>query len=229
MNTNSLSVNSFQSLAEISGNSNTELMTTKQVAFQLNTSPKVILENAKKCLPNKKIKNGKPTYWNEAEITILLEHLKGNQTNQNTFTGAVKAVDTSLTPSLRMMQAMEMFKAAADEEIARLRSENIDLSNYKADVEKKIANCELVETPSENARNHLWQNIQKVGSVMNNYSAAWHEFWNLVKRDTSIDVKTRASNKDMKPMDYICNELDISDFKKIYALSEKMKNEYCEN
>ena len=203
-------------------------ITTRELAEQLKTSPKVILENAKKCLSNKRIANGKPTYWSKEEVTVLVEFFKGNKPTQYTFTETVKAVSTDLTPSLRMIQAMEMFQKAANEELARLRAENVELGSFKFNTEKRLANGELVETPSENLRNHLWQNIQKVGSAINDYRGAWHKFWELVKRDTSIDVKTRAANREMKPLDYICNELDIDSFNRIYALSEKLKKECCE-
>ena len=63
----------------------TTMYTTKEVAEQLRTSAKVILENAKKCLPDKIIENGKPTYWTKEEITILIEYLKGNNPNQHSF------------------------------------------------------------------------------------------------------------------------------------------------
>lgn len=224
----SLSENSIMSLTENVNNSNQELFSTKQIAEQLTVDKRTIQRVAKKCFPNKKIENGKTTLYTKEEVTILLEYMKSNNNRTDlTSTTVVQVTSTELTPSLRMIQAMEMFKAAADEELARLRAENVSLNNYKFDTEKKLANGELVETPSENARNHLWQNIQKVGSYMNNYSAAWHEFWKIVKRDLSIDVPTRAANKTVKPMDYICNELNIETFNKIYALSEKMKKDYC--
>lgn len=230
MNTIIPSVNPEKSLPQIDGNFNQELITTKELAKQLGTRPNVITENAKECLPDKEIKNGKTTYWTKAEATVLLESLKSHKIGAGVnLSNDLIGTSTELTPSLRMIQAMEMFKAAADEELARLKAENASLSNYKCDTEKKLANGELIETPSENVRNHLWQNIQKVGSAMDDYRKAWHEFWNLVKRDISIDVKTRAANKEMKCLDYICNELDIETFNKIYALSEKMKKEYCGN
>lgn len=203
-------------------------ITTRQLAEQLGTRPNVITENAKKCLPNKKIENGKPTYWSKAEVTVLLEFMKSNNNRTDLdLSNRVIGTSTDLTPALRMIQAMEMFQKAANEELARLRAENVELGSFKFNTEKRLANGELVETPSENLRNHLWQNIQKVGSAMNDYRGAWHKFWELVKRDTSIDVKTRAANREMKPLDYICNELDIDSFNRIYALSEKLKKECC--
>lgn len=231
MNTIIPSVNLEKSLPQIDGNFNQELLTTKQLAAQLGTTKDVVIANAKRCLKNKSFEHGKAAYWNQAEVTVLLEYMKAHTSNNRSveLNSTVANTSTELTPSLRMIQAMEMFKAAADEELARLKAENASLSNYKCDTEKKLANGELIETPSENVRNHLWQNIQKVGSAMDDYRKAWHEFWNLVKRDISIDVKTRAANKEMKCLDYICNELDIETFNKIYALSEKMKKDFCGN
>lgn len=114
----------MKKIMETEGMKNKEVVTTRELAESLGTSPKVILENAKKCLPFKIIENGKPTYWNREEATILIEQLKKSNPNQNTLTGAVKAVSTELTPSLRMIEAMRMFEAAANEELARLKAEN---------------------------------------------------------------------------------------------------------
>lgn len=56
-------------------------ISTKQLAKKLNTSPKIVLENAKKCLPNKVIQNGKPVRWTEKEVTVLLDALKNNSSD----------------------------------------------------------------------------------------------------------------------------------------------------
>lgn len=222
-NTNLPSVNSKDSLPQ-----KEELFTTKQLAEQLTVDVRTITRAGKKCFPQKEIIARKTTYWTKSEITVLLDFMqKNNNRTDLASTTVVEATSTELTPALKIKQAMEMMQEAYEEEIARINAEKLMLVEYKNNTEKKLANGELIETPSENVRNHLWQNIQQVGTAMNDYRKAWHEFWKLVKRDTSIDVKTRAFNKDMKPLDYICNELDIEVFNKIFALSEKMKNEYC--
>jgi phage antirepressor YoqD-like protein len=95
-------------------------MTTKEVADFLKTSPKVILENARKCM-NKLIENGKTTYWNKAEVTALIEQMKTSNPNQNTFTGAVKGISTDLTPALKLKKAMELAQEAYEEELERLK------------------------------------------------------------------------------------------------------------
>jgi hypothetical protein len=85
---------------------NQELMTTKELADFLKTSSKVVLENAKKCLPNKKIENGKPTYWNKAEVTVLLDCLKNNpQTNSSDLYFQSKGYETDLTPALKLKKS----------------------------------------------------------------------------------------------------------------------------
>lgn len=228
----SLSENSSKSLTENVNNSNQELFSTKDVASALTVSERTVRRVAEKMGYGQRLsesKNGRPGLaFTKKEVTLMLDYMQHNNNRSDlTSTTVVKAASTELTPSLRMIQAMEMFKAAADEELARLRAENVSLNNYKFDTEKKLANGELVETPSENARNHLWQNLQKVGSAMNDYRRAWHEFWQIVKRDLSIDVPTRSSNKGMSAMNYVCGELGIDTFNKIYALSEKMKKDYC--
>lgn len=101
---------------------NKEAVTTKELAERLGTSPKVILENARKCLPNKIIENGRQTFWNEAEITVLIEQMKSSNNNQHAFTGAVKAVSTELTPALRIRKAMLEMQAAYEDELAILKA-----------------------------------------------------------------------------------------------------------
>lgn len=106
-----------------------ELLSTTLLAMQLRTSNKVILENAKKCLPNKIIENGKNTYWNQEEITIIIEYLKENNKNQHTFTGAVKSISTSQTPAFKIQKAMELMREGYEEalEIERQEKENLKL------------------------------------------------------------------------------------------------------
>lgn len=83
-------------------------LTTKELAESLGTRSNVITENAKKCLPNKRIENGKPTYWTEEEVTILLEFMKSNNSNQYNLSRSLKGASTSLTPALKIKKALEL-------------------------------------------------------------------------------------------------------------------------
>lgn len=104
-----------------------EIITTKELATTLNTSTKVVLENAKKCLPNKIIENGKPTYWNKAEVTVLLDCIKNNpKTNSNDLYLKSKGISTDLTPALKIKQAMEMMQEAYEEELAIIKARALE-------------------------------------------------------------------------------------------------------
>lgn len=103
------------------------LISTKQLAEKLGTDKKVILANAKKYLPNKVFQHGKTAYWNEAEVTILIEGMKKNTSNQyrskGSVTAAVTDISTSLTPALKIKKAMELMQEGYEEEMARLKAE----------------------------------------------------------------------------------------------------------
>ena len=106
-----------------------EVMTTKELADFLKTSSKVILENARKCMPNKVIENGKPTYWNKIEVTVLLDYLKNNpQTNSSHLYLESKGYETDLTPALKIKKALELMQEGYEEELRRLEAEKQFLS-----------------------------------------------------------------------------------------------------
>ena len=88
-------------LSRISNESKGKLMTTGEVAEALGVSIRTVQRNAKTCLPNKEIVNGKPTYWSEEEVTILIEYMKRNNNRTDlASTTVVEAAETSLTSKL---------------------------------------------------------------------------------------------------------------------------------
>lgn len=116
-----------------------EDFTTKQLADFLKTTPKVVLENARKCLPNKEVKKGIATYWSKEEVTIILEQMKMSNPNQHTFTAAVKDVSTDLTPAYKKYRAMELYKKATrEEEKELLEIKNLELSLELKEARPKI-------------------------------------------------------------------------------------------
>lgn len=138
-----------------------KVMTTRELAEQLGTDKKVIIENARKYLPNKIFEQGKPTYWNEAEITVLIDGMKGNNSNQyrekGSVTGAVTVVSTDLTPALKIKKAMELMQEGYEEELAILRAKNEEqeqkLLEQKPKVEtyNRIADSKGLKTLQETA------------------------------------------------------------------------------
>lgn len=92
-------------------------MTTKEVAEALQTTKKTVLENAKKCLPGKVYIHGQTTYWNEEEVTVLLECMKNNAKGQGArndlaVTEVVTVAETSLTPALNAKQFLSKLNAS---------------------------------------------------------------------------------------------------------------------
>lgn len=125
-------------------------MTTKEVAEALNTSSKVILENAKKCLPNKRIENGKATYWTQAEVTVLLDCLKNNsKTNASDLYFQSKgSVSTELTPALMIKQAMELMQKGYQLELERIKAEN---ERHKAKIAEDAPKVDFYDRVTESS------------------------------------------------------------------------------
>lgn len=110
-------------------------VTTKELADQLGTKSNVITENAKKCLPNKKIENGKVTHWTEAEVTILLDFMKANNNRKDLdLSDRLIGASTTLTPALKIKKAMELMQEGYEEELAHLRSINAEQSDQIAEL-----------------------------------------------------------------------------------------------
>lgn len=102
-------------------------VTTKELAEQLGTRSNVITENAKKCLPDKKIENGKATYWTKEEVTILLEFMKTNNNRTDLdLSHRLIGTSTDLSPALKIKQAMEMMQSAYEEELAIIKARALE-------------------------------------------------------------------------------------------------------
>lgn len=101
-----------------------DFMTTKEIADSLGTKPNVITENAKKCLPNKKIENGKPTYWTKEEVTILIDFMQNNNNRTDLdLSNRMIGISTDLTPALMIKQAMELAQKGYELELKRIEAE----------------------------------------------------------------------------------------------------------
>ena len=95
-------------------------MTTKEVAEALGTRPNVITENAKKCLPNKMIENGKTTYWTQAEVTVLLDCMKSHKVGAGVnLSNDLIGTSTELTPALKLKKALELAQEALKDHFAQ--------------------------------------------------------------------------------------------------------------
>lgn len=120
-----------------------DVISTKELAAQLGTRPNVITENAKKCLPNKKIENGKATFWNKAEVTILLAFMKSNNNRTDLdLSNRLICTSTDLTPALKIKKAMELMQEGYEEELALLGAKNAELQPSATSWETYAGNME---------------------------------------------------------------------------------------
>ena len=145
-------------------------MTTKEVAQVLGTTPNVVTENGKKLFPNKEVQRGKAVDWTEEEVTVLVDHMQKNPSN-NAGSQLISStyrskLSTKLTPALKIQQAMLLMKEGYDEEIKRLESENQLLLEQNESIKKDA----LVIAG--------WAEQRSVLA----YSIAHHLNWNLSKR-----------------------------------------------
>lgn len=139
----------------------TKTITTKELAYQLSVDVKTVRENAKKCLPNKVFKNGKQTFWTEKEVTILIEYMKKyNNRTDLTCTTVVQAASTSLTPALKIHQAMIMMQEAYEEELSIIKAKNEEQK------QKLIEQQPKVETYDRIADSSGLKSLQEVAGLL---------------------------------------------------------------
>lgn len=115
-------------------------ITTKELAEQLGTTRDVVIANARKCLPDKIFEQGKNTYWNKAEVTVLLDYMKTHTSNNRSveFNSTVENLSTDLTPALKIKKALELMQEGYEEELARLRAENAEKENKLIEQAPKV-------------------------------------------------------------------------------------------
>lgn len=151
------------------------IISTKALAETLGTRPNVITENAKKCLPDKVIENGKPTFWTKEEVTVLIDFMKANNNrNDLPLSNRMIGMSTELTPALKIKKAMELMQEGYEEEIAILKAKNAE----KQAVIDRIANGKGCFTMEQTAkalklsygRNKLFEKLRNMGILSENNS-----------------------------------------------------------
>ena len=121
-------------------------MTTKEVAESLSCTVKTVLENAKKCLPNKVFENGKPTEWSEAEVTVLLDYMKEHSNRPDLpLQPVVKATETSLTPDLVIFKAEQEITALHEKVVAAYKVKLEQLEKEKNAAIEEVGRIYQVE------------------------------------------------------------------------------------
>ena len=158
------------------------IITTKQLAEQLGTRPNVITENAKKCLPNKKIENGKATFWNEAEVTILLDFMKSNNNRTDLdLSNRLIGTSTDLTPALKIKKAMELMQEGYEEELSILRAKNAAQAQI---IEEQEPKAEYFDKICDAA------NLTEIGTVGKALGIGAQKFFDVLRNDKVIKRKS---------------------------------------
>lgn len=126
---------------------NNKPITTSELAKILNTQNNVILNTAKKYIPNKIIENSVATFFNEEETSIIIKNLDYNNSQaKEPFTavkGTIKTtlmlqneIDNSLNLPLTLSKQIETAKSLPKEEkitlaLATFQSLLEDLEHFK--------------------------------------------------------------------------------------------------
>ena len=164
------------------------LVSTTEIANMLNTSNKVILENAKKLFPNKQFENGKTTFFNEKEITILLDKLQNNNSNQYDLNRSSKGINTTSTNDLIItkqynnfnqlsIQDKIKFSFQCQADIIKELNENKELKDWKT--EKLYIENEKYK--SDELRTKINRVIRQKAQDFynNNYKDCWNYYFKL--------------------------------------------------
>jgi phage antirepressor YoqD-like protein len=137
---------------------NDRRMTVKELSERFCCDIHTITNHTNRLFPGK-IRNEVKTFFDEKEVTLILESIKHGQENQTTLKGSLQGTETVLTPTLKIAQLAELIEQShreieviKDAEIAKLREENAELKPkaevYDGLVERGKALC-LRDTAGE--------------------------------------------------------------------------------
>lgn len=100
----------------------------------------------KKCLPNKEIKHGKATYFNEMETTIIIDYMKNNVSHNR----SVELNSTVSTTTTNKENQLKMYKISEDTKAMKIE-DRIQLSfKLQADIIKDLNECNVNLTKENN-------------------------------------------------------------------------------
>ena len=164
-------------------------MTTREVAEHLGCAVNTLRETAKKCLPNKVFENGRQTYWNPEEITVVLEELKRHNNNQNNLSRSVTGISTELTPSLRMIEAFKMFQSAANDEIERLKAINKEQENQLNEQKPKVEFYDDVTGSNDTI------DMKEVAKILNIKNVGRNKLFEILRAKEILDKSNQPYQK----------------------------------
>lgn len=119
------------------------LISTTELAGMLNTSNKVVLENAKKLLPNKEFINGKITYFTEEETSKIINNIGNSNASSEALLQSKGTIKTSLMIKDEANESLNILKQLDIQDQIKaslLLQQNIieQLNNHNIKLENKI-------------------------------------------------------------------------------------------
>lgn len=127
---------------------NKNLISTSNLAKKLGTTNDVIINVAKRCNIKKDIRNGIATYWNEQEVSQIINELKsGNKSNNRSFELTQRLANTTTSITIK-----ENFLKATRDYIALIETEKKQLAEENKKLQEK--NQELQEYQNKNKYIH---------------------------------------------------------------------------
>jgi hypothetical protein len=153
-------------------------LTTKELSEAIGCHPDTILSNAKICLPNKEIINGKSTIWSEVEITLLIEQIKKNNNNQHDLRSSSVGISTTLTPALKIKQAFELMQEGYEEELQRINSLNLELQQENGDF--RLAASSRIS--KKEIRTRIVNIINDISKENKDYQGSWRRLYTFFKQ-----------------------------------------------
>jgi chromosome condensin MukBEF complex kleisin-like MukF subunit len=139
-------------------------MATKEVARQLGCAIHTITNHANRLFPGK-LRNGVKTYFDEKEVTLILEAMKQSNGNQHDLASSLQGTKTELTPALRLEMLYRQIDEIKTAEIARLKQEQEVLQIRLSEAEEWYSvKRVLIETGKE----YPWKPLKEY-SVQHGY------------------------------------------------------------
>ena len=166
-------------------------ITTKELAEQLGTTRDVVIANARKCLPDKIFEQGKNTYWNKAEVTVLLDYMKTHTSNNRSveFNSTVENLSTDLTPALKIKKALELMQEGYEEELARLRAENAEKEHKLIEQAPKVEFFDDVTGSTDTI------DMKEVAKVLNVKGLGRNNLFELLRSRNILDRNNQPYQK----------------------------------
>lgn len=190
------------------------LISTSELANKLNTTKDVILAVVKKCLPNKEIKHGKATYFNEMETTIIIDHMKNNVSNNRSveFNSTVSIATTSKDNQLKMYKLNEESKTLDIQQQIQLafqmQANVIKTLNENNDLLKQINNDLTIKLD----QNSEYYSIKRVSIINDKTQKSYN--WRKLK---DMSFKMQKEIKSVPDNNYgLVNSYHISVWKICY-------------